>query len=120
MRASKPKVAASDVRASLQGARERRCAIDGGAETTPNFAHWSRRSPRSVDASAIARSRFWFDAKHVDAPGPLLVDNGIDIIRLSASSDYKREAREGYFKATQIFDNRDVKSRNLLKLAPSQ
>ena len=53
--------------------------------------------------------------EHFESPGPLLVDNGIDIIRLGPSEDYKREARQAYYKATQIFDNRDLRSRDLVK-----
>lgn len=55
--------------------------------------------------------------ENADAPGPLLVDHGIDIIRLSDSVDYKKVARDGYFKAQRNFGNGDIRSAKLLKAA---
>jgi len=52
-----------------------------------------------------------------ESPGPLLVDKGIAVIRLRRADDYKRKARHAYFRSSQLFDKRELRSGSLIRKA---
>lgn len=58
--------------------------------------------------------------EHAESPGSLLLDNGIAIIDLSGTADYRRVAQTAYYKATAIFGGKLLRSKAFIMGAVGQ
>jgi hypothetical protein len=58
--------------------------------------------------------------EHIKSPGPLLVDNGIAIIEVSDTSNYRREVQKAYYKATASFGEKLLHSKEFIRAAREQ